>query len=115
LHNQRIIFKMKAPQAAFLVELFYLLSAVRAEDPSQIAWRAYGEVVKAALIGGASVRQGIDYIYVTPPTVSTLQAGSPVPDAFTNGELYSLADTLQTPDDPIFATIGNSYSSSLLS
>lgn len=99
---------MKVPFPSVL-HLLALLHAVRAEDPSMLSWRAYGQIVNQWLTGGAGIRPGIDYVFVTPPTTSTLQGGSPFPDAYTNARLYDLADIMQLPDAPIFATEGNRY------
>ncbi|OOO11437.1 hypothetical protein OAory_01079070 [Aspergillus oryzae] len=51
-----------------------------------LIWRAYG----------------LDYVYVCPPTEHGLRAGRPIPDAVTNSNVYSVADSLQRVDSPLF-------------
>jgi hypothetical protein len=107
-------FNMKSTQLAYIIEVLSLLKAANAQvDSSLIAWNAYGKIVNQWLTGGATPRPGIDYIFVTPPTVGTLQAGTPIPQQVTNAQLFKLADTLQRPDAPIFDTTGDSYVTSL--
>ncbi|RAQ46077.1 hypothetical protein AFGD_000123 [Aspergillus flavus] len=51
-----------------------------------LIWRAYG----------------LDYVYVCPPTEHGLRAGRPIPDAVTNSNVYSVANSLQRVDSPLF-------------
>ncbi|QRD90090.1 hypothetical protein F9C07_2256673 [Aspergillus flavus] len=52
-----------------------------------LIWRAY---------------EGLDYVYVCPPTEHGLRAGRPIPDAVTNSNVYSVANSLQRVDSPLF-------------
>jgi hypothetical protein len=83
-------------------------------DPAEaaaMAWRAYGDFVTYFLTGDAA--PGGTRVYVTPITLQGVAAGDPVPAANTNWEIYSIADALQTVDDPYQRTGGKSYIASL--
>ncbi|RAQ75998.1 hypothetical protein COH20_001468 [Aspergillus flavus] len=56
-----------------------------------LIWRAYGHP-----------KEGLDYVYVCPPTEHGLRAGRPIPDAVTNSNVYSVADSLQRVYSPLF-------------
>ncbi|QMW31156.1 hypothetical protein G4B84_006537, partial [Aspergillus flavus NRRL3357] len=47
-------------------------------------------------------KEGLDYVYVCPPTEHGLRAGRPIPDAVTNSNVYSVANSLQRVDSPLF-------------
>ncbi|KAB8209565.1 hypothetical protein P875_00021533 [Aspergillus parasiticus SU-1] len=67
-----------------------------------LIWRAYGQFVKRLLLGPNNPKEGLDYVYVCPPTEHGLRGGRPIPDAVTNANVSSVADSLQRADSPLF-------------
>ncbi|GAB1193359.1 hypothetical protein APSETT444_002573 [Aspergillus pseudonomiae] len=67
-----------------------------------LIWRAYGQFVKRLLLGPNTPKEGLDYVYVCPPTEHGLRGGRPIPDAVTNSNVFSVADSLQRADSPLF-------------
>lgn len=67
-----------------------------------LIWRAYGQFIKWLLLSPSDSKEGLDYVYVCPPTEHGLRAGRPIPDAVTNSNVYSVADSLQRVDSPLF-------------
>lgn len=65
-------------------------------------WRSYGDLVKRLLLGSNDLQHGLDYIFVCPPTEHGIRGGRPIPDAVTNFNISSVADSLQSPDSPLF-------------
>lgn len=106
---------MRAIQSTvvFLPLLQQAFATVTPDEASQIAWRAYGTWIRNALVGGGSLGSS-NYVYVTPPTTVGVQAGTVVPDAVTNHQIYPLADVLQLPDEPVYTGVGPSYVESLI-
>jgi hypothetical protein len=49
------------------------------------------------------------YIYVTPPSLSAIRGGSPVPFAVQNFDLFQFADSLQNINEPLLNPAGPSY------
>lgn len=54
------------------------------------------------LLSPSDPKEGLDYVYVCPPTELGLRAGRPIADAVTNSNVYSVADSLQRVDSPLF-------------
>uniref|UniRef100_A0A0C4DJE1 Uncharacterized protein n=1 Tax=Fusarium oxysporum (strain Fo5176) TaxID=660025 RepID=A0A0C4DJE1_FUSOF len=71
-------------------------------DADTLIWRAYGALVKEYLAGPGGLQAGLDYIYVCPPTEHGIRGGRPIPDAVTNGNMSTFADSLQRDDSPLF-------------
>jgi hypothetical protein len=82
-------------------------------DARLIAWRAYGTFVQQQLTAGVPLRPGQDFIFVTPPNLAAVRGGTPCPDSVTNFDLFSLADALQTVNEPLLDNSGASYVDSL--
>ncbi|KAI3574022.1 hypothetical protein IWW34DRAFT_885007 [Fusarium oxysporum f. sp. albedinis] len=72
-------------------------------EADALIWRAYGEMVKNFFLAGSNgLQEGLDYIYVCPPTEHGIRGGSPIPDAVTNFNISTFADSLQRADSPLF-------------
>nr|KMM68425.1 hypothetical protein CPAG_04752 [Coccidioides posadasii RMSCC 3488] len=67
-----------------------------------IIWRAYGQIIKRLLLGPNELEQDLDYIYICAPTEHGLRGGQSIPDAVTNFNISSIADTLQRANSPMF-------------
>ena len=78
-------------------------------DATLLAWRAYGKFVTDYLTAGQGLIKGKDYVYVTPPSSSAVRGGSPVPFAVQNFDLFTFADALQKPNEPLLNPAGPSY------
>jgi hypothetical protein len=103
------IMKLPIKQLISLLPFLHFAWAdITAEEASNIAAKAYGDFVRQNLVGGGAIVKGVDYIYPLPPTFAGVRAGTVVPGAVTNDELYSLADVLQLPDQPFYQN-GGSY------
>lgn len=63
-------------------------------------WRGYANLVKRLLVGPSDLANGLDYIYVCPPTERAVRGGRAIPDAVTNFNIFSAADSLQRTDSP---------------
>jgi len=83
--------------------------ALDATSATLLAWRTYGEFVQQYLTAGAPLTPGVDFIYVTPPSLSSIRGGSPVPYAVQNFDLFTFADSLQNKTVPLLNPIGPSY------
>jgi hypothetical protein len=59
------------------------------------------------------LRQGVDFLFVTPPTTTTIRGGSPCPAAVTNEDLFPVANSLQNPGEPLLDVQGREYFASL--
>jgi hypothetical protein len=101
----------------FIHSLFHLTALVSsarggyisANDATLLAWRAYGDFVADYLTAGVGLKQGTDYVYVTPPSLSAIRGGSPVPFAVQNFDLFDFADSLQKGNEPLLNPDGPSY------
>ncbi|KAF2419764.1 hypothetical protein EJ08DRAFT_653994 [Tothia fuscella] len=102
--------KLSFVQLVSLLPFLHLAFAdISADEASKIAYRAYGDFVVQGLTAGVPLKQGSDYVYVLPPTSAGVRAGTVVPEAVTNWDLLSLANTMQTPNEPLYQTTGASY------
>jgi hypothetical protein len=78
------------------------------QDPAAMAWRAYGDFVATFLVGHSPLGPK-DRLYISPPTLGGISGGSPVSDARTNDEVFSVADGLLGGDEPFYRRTEMSY------
>jgi len=78
------------------------MANVQIPDGDSLIYRSYGQFVKQLLLGPNTLQQGLDYIYVCPPTEHGIRGGRPVPDSVTNYNIFEFADSLQRADSPLF-------------
>jgi hypothetical protein len=103
--------KLQLQNLASLAILFKPASAqlISYNDATLIAWNAYSNIIRQWVTAGQPLKPGVDYIFVTPPTASSIRGGSPCPEAVTNHELSDCTDSLQKLGELLINLDGRSY------
>lgn len=103
--------KIQCSKLVLLGQLATLVPAQILSDAQArlAAWRVYGTFIEDMLTAGVLLTPGKDFIYVLPPNVAAVRGGTPCPQAVTNAELFSLANSMQNIAEPLMNVQGSSY------